>query len=326
MRGATQCARRLKRLLRTLKSSLGRVPRPSVGDPVTQMVLGILSRDMPESKAREVLDRVHRYVVDYNELRVTSPRELAEHIGEYPDCWTKCEDVSRALNSLFAIRHDIVFDQISDQPRKEVRQYLERIEGLEAYTRARIRLQGLQQHAVPLDTAMWAYARKHEIVDHKCSLDDAQNFLEREIEPEQALDCVALLKKQAWSEMGPAVRRGDIEPIRSIPPDRSSRNMLQPIVRGRAEEAVAGAASNEPGEKVASDAAEPQAPADRGASRRRARTAGRKPLKARAARSKRTSAASCKTARKTTGKSAANRRARSTRKLPRRGRRRAKSA
>lgn len=324
MRGATQCARRLKRLLRTLKSSLGKVLRPSVGDPVTQMILGILSRDMPESKAREVLDRVHKYVVDYNELRVTSPRELAEHIGDYPDCWIKCEDISRALNSLFAIRHDITFDTLSDQPKKEVRQYLERIEGLDAYTRARIRLQGLQQHAVPLDTAMWAYARKHEIVDDKCALVDAQNFLEREIEPEQALDCVALLKKQAWSEMGPAVRRGDIEPICSIPPDRSSRNMLQPIVRD-GDQAVADEASAEAGEKAA-PAAEPPPPAARAASRRRARPAGKKPLKARDARPKRTVAPPRKTTRKTTAKSAANRRARTTRKPSRRGHRRAKSA
>ena len=36
MRGATQCARRLRLLLRTLRTKLGKVSRPAVGDPITQ--------------------------------------------------------------------------------------------------------------------------------------------------------------------------------------------------------------------------------------------------------------------------------------------------
>jgi hypothetical protein len=216
----------LKTLFSSLRSKLGKVPLPAAGDPVTQCILGILSRDVPESKAREALDRIHGLVVDYNELRVVPPIELAEMLGEYPDVRLKSEDISRALNKVFALHHSVTLDHLFGMPKKEVSAYLEDLDGLEDYTRARVRLLALQQHAVPLDEAMWAYARQHEIVDRRCPLGEAQAFLERQIAESDALEFYALLHRQAWSEMATAVRRREVARIISVPPDRTTRNML----------------------------------------------------------------------------------------------------
>ncbi len=229
MRGATRCAQRLKAVFNSLRSKLGKLSLPAAADPVTQCILGILSRDMPESKAREALDRIRNLVVDFNELRVVPPIELAEMVGDYPDARLKCEDISRALNKIFALHHNITLEHLLQQPKKEVIAYLERIDGLEDYTRARIRLLGLQQHAVPLDEAMWAYARQQGIVDARCPLGEAQAFLERQIADGDALEFFVLLNRQAWAEMGTAVRRREVARILSVPPDRTTRNMLQTI-------------------------------------------------------------------------------------------------
>jgi hypothetical protein len=198
------------------------------------MILGIFSRDAPESKAREALDRLRGMVVDYNELRVVAPIELAEALGDYPGARLKCEDVSRALNSIFAHEHAVSLEHLADLPKKEMRAYLDQIEGLEPYTRARIQLQGLQRHAIPLDEAMWAYARQAQIVDGRCPLAEAQQFLERQVPEKDALEFVALLKRQAWAELGALVRKGESEPIRSAPPDRTASNMLQLISQASA--------------------------------------------------------------------------------------------
>jgi endonuclease III len=237
MRGATRCAQRVKQLFRWLRSHLGRVQHPSVGDPITQLILGILSRDMPEPRAREALGRLRSMVVDYNELRVIPPLELAHLVGDYPDVRTKCEDLSRALNRIFAIEHNVSLERAAGLSRKDQLTYLNRIDGLEAYTRARIRLLGFGQHAVPLDEAMWAYARQKGIVDSRCSLEEAQAFLERQIQEDQALEFFALLRKQAWNEMGTLVRKQKVERILSVPPDRTSRNMLQQVAAGTLEPA-----------------------------------------------------------------------------------------
>lgn len=229
MRGATECARRVKLLFSSLRSKLGKVGLPAVTDPVTQMLLGILSRNVPESKAREGLDRLRAIVVDYNELRVIAPIELAELLADFPDARLKCEDITRALNAVFAREHSVVLEQLAERSRRDALAYLQKIEGLEPYTIARIRLLGLRQHAIPLDEAMWALTRREELVNARCPLDEAQQFLERQISEDDALEFVALLKRHAWNELGTAVKRGEVERIQSVPPDRSARNMLQMI-------------------------------------------------------------------------------------------------
>jgi hypothetical protein len=227
MRGATDCAKRLKSLSNSLRSRLGKVSLPPTTDPITQLILGVLSRDTPETKASEGLERLRSIVVDYNELRVIPPIELAGILGDFPDARLKCEDISRALNGVFAQEHSISLDRLAGLPRKDVQGLLAQIGGLEPYTRARIRLLGLHQHALPLDEAMWALARAEHLVDARCPLLEAQQFFERQIAEEDALEFYALLKRHAWNELGAAVKRREVERILSVPPDRTSRNMLQ---------------------------------------------------------------------------------------------------
>ncbi len=231
MRGATECARRLKLLFSNLRARLGKVSHPPITDPITQLILGVLSRDTPDAKASEGLERLRGMVVDYNELRVIPPIELAEVLSDFPDARLKCEDISRALNAIFAREHAVSLDRLVDLPRKEVIAALDKVDGPEAYTRARIRLLGLRQHAVPLDEAMWAAARAAAIVDQRCPLAEAQAFLERQIDPQDSLEFFALFKRHAWSEMGAAVKKRTVQRILSVPPDRTTRNMLQLIGR-----------------------------------------------------------------------------------------------
>ncbi len=235
MRGATECARRLKLMLSSLRSKLGKPTLPATGDPITQLVLGVLSRDVPEAKAQEGLDRLRSMVVDYNELRVIPPLEMSEVLHDLPEARLKCEDITRALNKIFAVEHVVSLERVAALPRKEGLAYLERIDGLEPWTRARIRLLGFGQHAMPLDEAMWALLRREEVVAPRAPLAEAQQFLERQIAEEDALEFFALLRRHAWAEMGAAVRKGEVERIRSVPPDRTSRNMLQALVGGGAD-------------------------------------------------------------------------------------------
>jgi hypothetical protein len=232
MKGATQCAKRLKSYFKKLRADAGKVSRPATGDPIAQLVLGVFSRDMPEGKAREALDAIKAHVVDYNEMRVIPASEIVEFVGELPDVRIKCEDISRSLNRIFAIEHVVSLDRVAKGGKTELAAYLNALPGLDAYTRARIRLLGLEQHAIPLDEAMWAAAVAEGFVDPKCTLEEAQAFLERSIDPSEALEFFSLLRKQAWADYGAAVRKGQTQKIRSVPPDRTTRNMLQMIASG----------------------------------------------------------------------------------------------
>ncbi len=309
MKGATQCAKRLKTLVRKLRSALGKVNPPPAGEPIDQLILGIFSRDTTETKAADVLDRIKANVVDYNELRVIPPIELAELVGNQPRARLKCEDLSRALNSIFAIEHQVTLDHLLKASRKDLAAYLDRLEGLEGYTRARMRLLGFGKLAIPLDEAMWAYARKTEIVDPNCPLEEAQAFLERQIAEKDALEFFALVRKQAWTELGPAVRKQQVTEIASVPPDRTTRNMLQLVSGGDELPSPATPAEPEP---------EPEAPAPKKRAKATATKPKRKPKATKSAapkatkKAKKATPAARKTSRKATKKTS-SKRARSAR-------------
>jgi hypothetical protein len=250
----------VKSVFGSLRSRLGKVGPPASTDPITQLILGVLSRDAPETKAHEGLERLRGTVVDYNELRVIPPIELAQALHDFPDGRLKCEDISRALNVIFAVEHTVSLDRVAALPKKDSLAYLERVDGLEAYTRARIRLLGFRHHAIPLDEAMWACARAARMIDARCPLVEAQQFLERQISEDDALEFVALLKRHAWSELGAAVRKREVERIRSVPPDRTTRNMLQ-MITGGGTLALSGAAAHPPAE-LAGHGVEPGLPDD----------------------------------------------------------------
>ena len=298
MRGATQCARRVKQGLQSLRQKLGKVSRPHATDPITQVVLGVLSRNVPETKARHALDVLRGHVVDFNELRVIPIIELSELLHDYPDGRTKCEDINRALNGIFALEHDVTLEHLRTAPQREVLSYLAGIDGLEPYTRARIRLLGLGQHAVPLDEAMWAYARRQRMVDAHCSLDEAQSFLERQLDAEQGLEFVALVHKQAWSEHAAAVQAGEVERIHSVPPERRTSHMLADLAPAAVAAPDFGDDADfdspepapvivrpaaKPAPKPAGKPAKPARPPHAAAHSKRARTPVRKPRRARPA-------------------------------------------
>lgn len=234
MKGATQCAKRLQQVFKSLRSKLGKPGRPPEGDAITQLILGVLTRDVPEAKAREALDRMKTAVVDYNELRVIPPHEIGEHLEDLPDARLKSEDISRALNRIFSVEHVVSLERVQALPRRDMLAYLEAIDGLEPYTRARVRLLGFNQPAAPLDEAMLAYVRQEEMVDSGAAHAEAQSFIERTLDGEELLEFFLLVRKQAWSEFAAKVRKGDVERIRSVPPDRTSRNMLRQIAMANA--------------------------------------------------------------------------------------------
>ncbi len=319
MKGARQCAQRLGRVLRSLRSKAGKVAPPPTGDPIRQLILGIFSRDVPEVRAKEALNRLMDVVVDYNDLRVMAPAEMAEIVEKLSDARRKCEDLSRALNWIFLREHDVTLDHLLEASKKDVLAYLGQVEGLDAYTQARIRLLGLNQHAFPLDSAMWEYACQVEIVSPDAPHAEAQAFLERQIPEKDALNVFAMMRKVAWAECGAKVRRGTARRVSGAPLERTTTHMLAELqeasgTRSAVLEELEPPVEAEP--EPAEQVQEKTARARRSTARRASKRATRRATKKAAAAAKRT-------ARTRTGKTPPSKGRQSTR---RKGSARARSA
>ena len=107
--------------------------RCRVPDPVTQCILRILSRDVPEPK------RVRRWIASAGwswismSCEVVPPIELAQMLGDYPDVRSNARTFP-ALNKIFALHHNVTLDHLWECPREEVIIYLSSLDGLEDYT------------------------------------------------------------------------------------------------------------------------------------------------------------------------------------------------
>lgn len=226
MKGASKCTERVKAHRKTLKKKFAGVELRASLDPISELVLAILSRDVPFRVAHEVLERLRSQVVDFNELRVIPSHELAELINDQTRYRLKADDLNRALNFVFAREFDVTLEPLRALNKKEAIAYLDEVEGLEAYSRASIRLHVLGQHAVPLDAAMWARARELELIDPECPLAEAQGFLERQIPADDGAEFVAMLFEDSWASWGDAVAADEVEPIVSVPREIKSSHML----------------------------------------------------------------------------------------------------
>ena len=177
----------------------------------------------------------------------------------------------------------MTLDHLSGASKKDVLAYLGQVEGLDAYTQARIRLLGLGQHAFPLDSAMWEYACQVEIVSPDAPHEEAQNFLERQIPESDALSVFAMMRKVAWAELDARVRRGTTRRVTGAPLERSTSHMLAELQEASGtrsavleELEAARAAEPEPAEQVRQKTARARQATARRASKRATQRASKK--------------------------------------------------
>jgi len=209
MKNGAEYARRIRRLFHRLLRRYGKPDPPDHADPLDQLVLGILSRGTTEAKARAAYDRLRAGVVDYNEMRVTPPVEVAEVIGRsYPDAEARSRDIVNVLNALYDKRNAIDLTFLSSKPLREAREYLLSLPGVDEFAAARVVLFSLGGHAIPVDQAMMNLFRKEECISPDATIAEVQSFLERHVHASEAAAFAILMHRHAATIAGSSGGRG----------------------------------------------------------------------------------------------------------------------
>ena len=103
MKNARKYERKIKKLLSAGKA--GAAAPPDNRSPMENLLLGILQADAQRKQAEVALEALGNEYVDFNELRVSQPKEIVECIGKpYPNARRKAEMITRVLNGIFARR------------------------------------------------------------------------------------------------------------------------------------------------------------------------------------------------------------------------------
>jgi len=281
MKNAAQYEKKIKKLLSGARKAP--VDRAGECDVLTVLVRSVLEADATAAQAARAFGTLQKEFVDFNELRVSQPREIGEYLGKnYPFARRKAESLTRVLNGIFYRNNDLCTEYMAAMPKRELRRHLLEL-GLGVYEAACVVLMCFGGHAVPVDRDLTECLEMNGLVAPGSELLDVQGFLERVIAQKDALTAHAFFRKYV---------------------DRHAKALAR---KRRAEaEAAARAARKVEAEKKAKAAAEARKRAE--AEKKAKKRARKKPKGAAATRKRRTRAKAAKKARKAPRKPAAKRR------------------
>jgi len=182
-----------------------------VGPAIHLLLYSFMLWESTPTPAAQSLARLYDSFVDLNELRVAFAHEIAESLGQ-ADVYAaeRAERVRATLNDMYAREHAVSIDHLAEAPKREVRDYLESLEGMPGFVAARVTLLCFGGHAIPVDALLADKLCEAGVIAPSVSPDKAGRWLERHIRAGQAHEAVLLM--DAWRE-GP--KAAATEPVRS---------------------------------------------------------------------------------------------------------------
>ena len=189
--------RRLERLRRLLRKRFGDVPVANVTHPVEHALRAILSEEAASAETEAALERLRRAFVDWNDLRVSRPREIREALGaDFPRAGQKARVIPRLLDQVFKQYNSMVWDFIEPMSKTEVRTFFERLEEVRPFVAAVLARDTVGTHAFPVDADVARVLGRLKIVDPTSGTEaHMQEFLERAVKANRAFETHGLVKR-----------------------------------------------------------------------------------------------------------------------------------
>ncbi len=200
MSNSSSCAKSLNSLLK--KIGIVEAPDfPDANDPVAVLILSFLMWESTTGKALAAYERIKENMVDFNDLRVCMPHEVVETIGKrYPLALERCERLRATLRHIYLREHVVSLDCLKGQGKREIKKYIETLDGVMMYSAARIQLVVFNTHGIPVDEQLRGLLIAHEAAEESLSLTDLSSWLNRQIKAEKSLEAHYAL--QSWVDKG----------------------------------------------------------------------------------------------------------------------------
>jgi hypothetical protein len=171
------------------------------------LIYSFLLWESAPKAAAAAFDSLCAWIIDPNELRVALPQEIVEWTGAKDRAALERADRMRAsLNALFQREHRVTLTHLESKPKREVREYLESLEGMPAFVAARVTLFAFHGHAIPMDRTLFDLLVGEGVLEPSLALDEAERWLERQIRASDAEKIVPVL--EAWRDAPPNPRPG----------------------------------------------------------------------------------------------------------------------
>ena len=191
-----------KTVLGRLKRSYGApAKQPAEVEPIEQIVLAVLADNESLNKAQSVLQKLKSYYVDFNELRVARPSELAGQMGAtFTQPLSKAKRILAVLKGVFDRENSFNLGFLKSKSKQDLEEYFRDIQGADNYLLSSVILYCCGRQAFPLDAKMLQACKELELVQGEVSLEDVQAYLERQLRSADSYAFCRLLKKYSVKE------------------------------------------------------------------------------------------------------------------------------
>ena len=188
MKNSVEHARALGRLLGKL-SRYSTEHKADELDSVGQLIHGFWAYDCTHARSGAAYRSMMGHFVDLNDLRVSDPAEVVSVVGDgYPQAYDRAIRMRQALNAVYKREHAVDLTRLKEKPKKEVRDYLDTLDGMVPYVSAVVTLLGFGGHGVPLDNQLFQKLKEDGVIERDATIEEAGAFLESHVSASDAVE------------------------------------------------------------------------------------------------------------------------------------------
>jgi endonuclease-3 len=199
---ATNGARLLTRLQKQLKKQSTVGSPPSDYAVLDHLLFGVCLEDAEFSAADAVLNRLKSGYYDWNEVRVSSIRELELSAKGLPNPEDKAMRIKQVLQSLFETTYGFDLEDLRRKPLGQAVKRLRKLEGTTPFAIAYTVQAALGGHAIPVDEGMARLMIHLGIVGESANHEEIRSRLERYVPKARGQEFTALVRHLAVQAAG----------------------------------------------------------------------------------------------------------------------------
>jgi hypothetical protein len=170
---------------------------PEMDDPVEILIYSQLVWESTSSKADEAWSWLAEEALDWHELRVSTPAEIAQMCRDTSElALERGKRLKMMLNHLYQRHHEVTMAPEFEHGKRDLRESIESLDGMTPFVAARWLLLCGDIGDVPIDDQLCWMLSNAECVDESATLIEVATWVGRQVKSDQALDVHATL--QAW--------------------------------------------------------------------------------------------------------------------------------
>lgn len=140
-------------------------PEPEVRPVLEQLLYAVCRAGATRDQADLAFQSLRERFFDWNEIRVSSTREIEEALGDLSESETRAQRLVSLLQEVFETTYSFDLEPLQKKGLKQAAKQLSRYQGANDYAVAWVVQQSLGGHAIPLDAPTLRALRRLGLID-----------------------------------------------------------------------------------------------------------------------------------------------------------------